>query len=124
MRQAFASEAVLSMDPEADIRAPGAAVTQALCGHWEHPPPCPLAPHHTTAERDGDGLRVRVLFVAEPGVKAVVHQRIGAALAGGRLVGPDGVATTWKLNSGRPSRVTAPERLRATRLAGPESGTP
>jgi hypothetical protein len=124
MRQAFVYEAVLSMDPEADTRAPGAAVTQALCGHWEHPPPCPLAPHHSSVEREGDRLRVRVLFVAEPGMKAVVHERIEGALAGGRLVGPDGVATTWKLRSGRPSRVTEPERLRAARLAGPETGTP
>ena len=38
------------MPAPADDGAPGAAVTVALCGHWEHPPPCPLAPHHTRAE--------------------------------------------------------------------------
>ena len=33
------------MEPDADVQAPGAAVTVALCGHWEHEPPGPLAPH-------------------------------------------------------------------------------
>ena len=32
------------MEPDADVRAPGAAVTVVLCGHWDHEPPCPLAP--------------------------------------------------------------------------------
>jgi len=43
MRQAFAHEAILVVQPQADLRAPGAAITVALCGHWEHQPPCPLA---------------------------------------------------------------------------------
>src|SRR5215207_9908722 len=43
MRQSFAHEAVLALGDEADERAPGAAVTVALCGHWEHEPPCSLA---------------------------------------------------------------------------------
>jgi hypothetical protein len=38
MRQAFAHEAVLVMEPDADVRAPGAAVAVALCGHWDHEP--------------------------------------------------------------------------------------
>jgi len=24
----------------------GGAITIALCGHWDHTPPCPLAPHY------------------------------------------------------------------------------
>jgi hypothetical protein len=36
MREAFAHEAVLVMEPDADMRAPGAAITVALCGHWDH----------------------------------------------------------------------------------------
>jgi hypothetical protein len=84
-----------------------------------------LAPHHSSAEPDGDRLRVRVLFAAEPEMLAVVHQRIDAALAAGRLVGPDGVATRWKLlDSGRPSRVTEPERLLAARLTRSGTDTP
>ena len=62
MRHAFAHDAVLDMDPDADIRAPGAAVTVELCGHWDHEPPCPLAPHHTAVERTGRDVRLRILF--------------------------------------------------------------
>ena len=45
------------MEPHADVRAPGAAVTVALCGHWEHEP-CPLAPHHVSAHENDGELRV------------------------------------------------------------------
>ena len=116
MRRAFAYEAVLTMDPDADVQAPGAAVTQALCGHWEHQPPCPLAPHHNSVERDGDRLRLRVLFVTEPEMEVVVHQRINEALSSGRLHGPAGVTTRWNLNSGHASEVTAPDEILAGRL--------
>jgi hypothetical protein len=30
------------------------AITVALCGHREHQPPCPTAPHHASAERGAD----------------------------------------------------------------------
>jgi hypothetical protein len=66
MRQAFAHEAVLSMGDEADEGAPGAAVMAALCGRWEHEPPCPLSPHHVRSERVDDDLHVRVLFALTP----------------------------------------------------------
>jgi hypothetical protein len=46
------------MEPDADMRAPGAAVTVALCGHWDHEPPCPLAPHHVRVDEDDGELRV------------------------------------------------------------------
>jgi hypothetical protein len=39
---------LLMADAAADAAAPGAAITVALCGSWEHPPPCPLAAHHTS----------------------------------------------------------------------------
>jgi hypothetical protein len=51
---------------DADTAAPGAAITMFLCGSWEHDGPCPLAPHHTRATRDGSHLRIRVLFAVEP----------------------------------------------------------
>ena len=67
MREAFAHDAVLEMSEGADERAPGGAVTVALCGALDHEPPCPLAPHHTDATADDDGaVRIRVLFAAEP----------------------------------------------------------
>src|SRR5215216_3199746 len=96
MRQAFAHEAVLDMPPAADLGAPGAAVTVALCGRWNHEPPCPLAPHHSSADRVGDQVRVRVLFAAEPEVEDAVRERIDRALSEGRLNGTEGETTVWK----------------------------
>ncbi|MEX5721628.1 hypothetical protein [Geodermatophilus maliterrae] len=48
-KERFAHDGLLSMEPGADDRAPGGVITVALCGSWEHEPPCPLAPHHTRA---------------------------------------------------------------------------
>ena len=62
----------------------------ALCGSWEHTPPCPLAPHHTSAERDGDVVRLRVLFAAESTDEPEVRRRIAEALAAGHVVTPGG----------------------------------
>jgi hypothetical protein len=80
MRQAFAHEAVLVMEPDADVRAPGAAV--ALCGHWDHEPPCPLSPHRVSADEDGGELRVRILFAAEPDAEGEVRHLTDQALSG------------------------------------------
>lgn len=76
MRETFAHDAILTMRPDGDIRAPGAAVTAALCGTWHHEPPCPLAPHHCQADRVGGQVRVRVLFAAEPDLQNMVRDRI------------------------------------------------
>jgi hypothetical protein len=116
MRHAFAHEAVLVMQEDADLRAPGAAITAALCGHWDHQPPCPFAAHHTRAERVGDQVRLRTLFASEPDTEDVVRQRINDALSGGQLLGPDAVITRWQLNSSRASEVTADEASHAERL--------
>ncbi|MGP4000607.1 hypothetical protein [Streptomyces sp. 8N706] len=97
MRRAFAHDAVVVLDPGGDVRAPGAAVTAALCGHCEHDPPCPKGPHHTGAERDGDVVSLRVLFATEPSAEAEVRGRTEAALSAGILDGPDGVTTRWRL---------------------------
>ncbi|HET9517101.1 MAG TPA: hypothetical protein VFO77_05185 [Actinoplanes sp.] len=116
MRQAFAHEAVLVLEPDADIRAPGAAITVALCGHWDHQPPCPLAAHHTRTERVGGLVQIRTLFAAEPDTEDLVRQRINDALSGGQLLGPDAVVTHWRLRSSGPSEVTAEEADHAERL--------
>jgi hypothetical protein len=113
----FVHEAFLSMAPGNDIAAPGAAITVELCGDWEHEPPCPLAPHHTQAERLADEVRVRTVFAAEPDREAEVRERIGAALASGRLVGPDGRESRWRRRSDGPSAVRADEQDHARRLA-------
>ena len=107
MRQAFAHEATVVTAPNGDDCAPGAAITVALCGHWEHEPPCPLAPHHTRAERAGEELRLRTLFVVERELEDEVRRRIEAALAEGRLVGPGDAVTTWRLLTSKAADVVA-----------------
>src|SRR3954470_17499159 len=105
-RLPFAHDAVLAMDPAADERAPGGAITVALCGSLEHEPPCPLAAHHTRAERAGDEVRLRVLFAAEPDGTADVRLGIDRALSAGSFAGPDGVVTEWRLLDSWPAEVT------------------
>jgi hypothetical protein len=84
MRQAFAHEAVLLMEPDADVRVPGAAITVALCGHWDHEPPCPLAPHRVSGGESGGELRVRILFASEPDADGEARHLIDQALSGQR----------------------------------------
>jgi hypothetical protein len=116
MRQAFVHEAVVAMEVDGDVRALGAAITVALCGHWEHEPPCPLAPHHTAAERFGAEIRLRVLFATDPAAEADVRGRIEGALARAGLDGPDGVTTRWQVRSARASPIREDEAEHAERL--------
>jgi hypothetical protein len=116
VRQAFVHDAVVIMEAGGDVRAPGAAITLALCGHWEHEAPCPLAPHSTTAQRSGDEVRLRVLFASEPAAEAEVRNRIEAALSQAILDGPDGVTTRWHFRSAQPGLVRSDERGHAERL--------
>lgn len=116
MLHAYAHEACLIMDLGEDLGAPGAAITVALCGHWDHEPPCPLAPHHTRADRVGDEVRVRTLFVAEPEVEETVRTRIEGALARGELSGPGGGQTRWTVRSSHRAEVAAGETEHAARL--------
>ncbi len=115
-RAGFAHDATLGMDVSADIRAPGAAITVALCGHWEHEPPCSLAPHHTGAERHGDEVRLRVLFATELASEQEVRARIARALEGGELVSADGGATRWTLSEHGASTLRPDEQAHAARL--------
>ncbi|MFD8072345.1 hypothetical protein ACFV3E_06805 [Streptomyces sp. NPDC059718] len=113
MRLTFAHDAVVTLAPGGDERAPGAAVTVALCGHWEHEPPCPLAPHHTAVTAGPGGtLRLRVLFASAPGDEAEVRRRIDAALAAG------GLGTThWEFGGSRPGEPRPDEAAHAARLS-------
>jgi hypothetical protein len=114
-RAAYAHDAVVALDPGGDSRAPGGAITVALCGHWEHEPPCPVAPHHTDAVPDVDGtVRLRVLFATDD--EARVRSLIGQALASGRLTGPDGRVTTWTLRSSAAGSVRPDEADHAAQL--------
>src|SRR6202021_3286084 len=94
MRQAFVQEAVLLMESHADVQAPGAAVTVALCGHWDHEPRCPLAPHYVSAASDDGGLRVRIPFAAEPDQEGEIRHLIEQALPG-QLEFPAGFPPPW-----------------------------
>lgn len=104
------------MAADADAQAPGAAITIALCGHWQHEGPCPLAPHHTHAERINGEVQLRTLFAAEPELELTVRKRIDRALSGGQLPSPGGATTRWQLSTSRRSEVSAGETDHAERL--------
>jgi hypothetical protein len=114
VRQAFAHDAVLELTDHADERAPGGAVTVALCGALDHEPPCPVAPHHISFTGRGMRRRVRVLFATED--EPVVRRTIDAALGCEEFVGPDGVVSRWVLHSSSPGTVSDAERGHAARL--------
>lgn len=114
-RAAYAHDAVVVLDPGGDSRAPGGAITIALCGHWDHEPPCPLSPHHTDTSPAGDGtVRLRVLFATNDEER--VRSLIGQALSSGRLTGPDGRVTTWTVKSRGAGSVRDDEADHAARL--------
>ena len=90
-------EADCVLEPGADEAALGAAVTVALCGHWAHEGPCRW-PHHTeTATGIGDVAHVRTTVTVTETDVAEVSRRFRAALATGRLTGPDGRISRWRL---------------------------
>jgi hypothetical protein len=105
MRQAFVHEALIQLPDGGDERAPGAAVTVALCGHWEHEPPCRV-PHRSDVASTDAGLAVRVLFACDPADEGDVRARVDRALAGGELPvpPPDGAPPTrWRLLRSAPA---------------------
>jgi hypothetical protein len=78
-REAFVHEAELLLDEGVDPAVPGAAVTTALCGHWEHDGPCRW-PHNNEIEA-GDGPAVfRTVFVASRVEEPEVRERIDRIL--------------------------------------------
>jgi hypothetical protein len=98
MRQVHVQVADVRLDRGSDTRALGGAVTLALCGTWEHEPPCPLAAHHTgvTAIEDGR-LHIRVVFACEPDAEEQVRTLIAGALAEGSQQTPEGELVRWRL---------------------------
>lgn len=117
VRQAYAHDAVVLMQPGGSPNALGGAITVALCGHWEHQPPCPLAPHYVAAQPDGDTVTLRILFATEPANERRVRSLIGEALATGQLTGPEGDVTRWQLSSAAPGTVRPDEQDHAALLA-------
>jgi hypothetical protein len=116
MRKAFAHDAVLVLDDGGDERAPGGAITVALCGSWQHDPPCPLAPHHTRTHRAGREVTLRMLFAAEPADVSRVRDLVDGVLSRGWGDSPDGSRTIWDLLESGPSPVRAEEEAHAERL--------
>jgi hypothetical protein len=116
MREAFAHDAVLVLEDDGDERAPGGAITLALCGTWSHDPPCPLAPHHTRVHRTGAEVTLRLLFAAEPDDVPRVRALVDDVLARGWGDSPEGSRTTWNLLESGPSSVRDEEEAHAKRL--------
>ncbi len=114
----YAHEAVVVLEQGSDARAPGGAITAALCGSWDHEPPCPLAPHHTAVEQLGAETQLRIVFASRPEDEAEVRRRIEAALADGVLVGPDGVTTHWRLLHSAAGVIRTDEAPLAQQLRG------
>jgi len=106
-REGFVHTATLDLGPDVDPAAVGAAVTTALCGHWEHPGPCTWP--HNNAISSGAPAELRTVFVCEPADEAAVRARIEAALAG-----DDG----WTVRSSGPRALAPDEEPLAERLAG------
>jgi hypothetical protein len=98
-RKAFAHDAVVAMRDSDSPDAVGGAIANALCGGWDHQPPCPLAPHYVSSAAVGDTVSIRVVFATEPANEQRVRALIGEALATGQLTVPDGSVAQWQLRS-------------------------
>lgn len=86
----------IRLDAGGDTRAPGGAVTVALCGVWEHDGDCRW-PHRTDVVTRGGALIVDVRVTCAASDEGDVRALVLGALAAGVLVGPDGRRTTWEL---------------------------
>jgi hypothetical protein len=116
VREAFVHDAVVTMRSGGSPNALGGAITLALCGSWDHPPPCSLAPHYVTNTSTGETVMLRVLFATEPVNEQRVRSLIGEALATGQLAVPDGGVATWQLRSAAPGSIRADEEEMADHL--------
>ena len=86
---------MLRLSGACDSRAPGGAVTVALCGHWDHEGDCRW-PHLSTILEGSDGTyRLTVEFDAPDSEVDEVDAKIRAGLATGYLLGPDGRQPKW-----------------------------
>jgi hypothetical protein len=106
-RLAFVHEAELRLEAGTDPAAVGAAVTTALCGHWEHEGLCRW-PHNNAIEACGAGASFRTLFAASATDEDEVRERIERGLR---------EASGWVVLETRARPVSSPERPLARRLA-------
>ena len=98
----FVQEAELELNAGTNPAAVGAAVTVALCGHWEHEGPCRW-PHNNRI----DGQMFRTIFVAAVEEEEEIRRRIRDALRGN---------TEWMVKSDRAREVSPGEAELAARL--------
>ena len=112
---AYVHEACLSLGPDSDPAAPGAAVTVALCGTWEHGGPCRWSHRTAPVRRIGPTLDVRILFVCDLAEERDLRSRIVTALAAGHLAGPGG-ESHWTLVAEEAGSLSADEQVIGARL--------
>jgi hypothetical protein len=84
----------IELVPGGDERAPGGAITVALCGHWEHDGPCRW-PHHTGVRRDGEALILTVDVTCDGADEDEVRRLVNGAVTSGAQVGPNGNVSRW-----------------------------
>ena len=109
-RRSFVHEATLSLEPGVDRGAPGAAITMALCGHWEHTPPCRW-PHNSQLVNVSGASWLRTIFVSTGEDEPAIRLEIEAALSS---------SSDWSvLDSGPGTLSVADSALAARLLAGP-----
>ena len=75
-------QADVAFDPGADTRAPGGAVTIALCGSWDHDGSCRW-PHQTAVDTSSPHAIVRVVYVVDDDELGHVRNLIESALTRG-----------------------------------------
>jgi hypothetical protein len=112
---AFVHEGSLQLADGADDRAPGAAVTVSLCGHWDHEGDCRWRHHTAVVERDGRTVTLRTVFASDTEEESEVRARIIAALEAGALEGPEGVSR-WEVVHQEAVDLRPSERRLAGRL--------
>jgi hypothetical protein len=102
----FVHRAELELRPDDDPRAPGGAVTVALCGHWEHEAPCRW-PHNNSDLRSTGRVSFRTVFIASLADEPEVRARIESALRSG----------TWAVLESGPGEPDRDEAAVARRIA-------
>lgn len=107
-------QAELLLGEDTDPATPGAAVTVALCGHWEHEGPCRW-PHNNAIDAGRVPARFRTLFVANAVEEQAIRELIVGALTGG---------AGWSVSSNGARAVDATERGLARRLSRGPSARP
>ena len=106
-RRAIGVDVVLHLAPDADPRAPGGAVTVALCGHWEHEGACRW-PHNSRIDDSADPARLRTVAIVDDESRAEVLQRMETALR---------ADARWTVSDFRAGDITDDERALADRMS-------